>query len=241
MESAMKRMQKMGAILLVLGLTSCDLSRQATHYRIRIHCQLPDGSPVAGVKIGKAVAMPPLLASDAQGNLVLPIDGREGQEVPFAIVHIPPSLVLAEGGESRRVILKNYGVRGRQQVSEVMHEIRLRPKKETYVVLVTAEQAPMLAVAANGAVVAHLNSRSAAAFRTEGKPGEELKVTLLASKVAKVQDSDPTETFTLPENGAILAFRSNLLLKPPPVAKVRTGSRPALLITPWDPSKLGKR
>jgi hypothetical protein len=112
-----------------------------------------------------------------------------------------------------------------------MHEIRLRPKKETYVVLVTAEQAPMLAIAANGTVVAHLNSRSAAAFRTEGKPGEELKVTLLASKGARVQGNDPTQTFTLPENSSILAFRSNLLIKPPPVRVKVTRAAPVL--TSW--------
>ena len=216
----------LAALLLLWCVPGCE-GRQPTRYRIHVHCQLPDGKPVAGVGVAKTAGAKPLLSSDAQGNIYLPVDGREGQEVQFAIVQLPPTLVLAEGADSRRVILKNFGVSGKQKVSDIEHEIRLRPKKETYVVLVSAVQAPMMPIVANGTVVAHLNSRSAAAFRTEGKPGEELKVSISASKAAKVAGTDPQQTFILPENSSILSFHSNLLLKPPPRPRA---PKPATLV-----------
>jgi len=208
-------------MLLWGSAAGCDLGRQPTRYRIHIHCQLPDGSPVAGVQIAKTVGGKPMLTSDAQGNIFLPIEGREGQEVQFAIAQLPQALKLAEGAESRRVILKNFGVNNKQHTSDIAHEIRLRPKKETYVILVSAAQAPMLPIMANGALVAHLNSKSAAAFRTEGKPGDELKVAISAGKGAKVAGPDPQHTFVLPESTAILAWNSNLYIKPPKVWKPR--------------------
>lgn len=212
----------MGLLLGGANLLACDLNRQPTQYRIHIHCQLADGKPVAGVQIARSLQGSPVGASDAQGNLVLALEGkREGEEVEFAIAGVPPTLVLTEADKVRHVILKNYGDLS-QRTSDVKYEIRLRPKKEMYVVLVRAEQAPMLPISANGAEVAHLNSRSAAAFRTEGKPGDELKVTILASRGAKVKGADPTQSFLLPEGGGILSFHSSLFLKPEVVKRVAT-------------------
>lgn len=200
-------------VLWSMSMLACDLNQQATQYRIHVHCQLPDGKPVAGVQLNRPQTGQTLGTSDAQGNIVLMLEGREGQDVDFTISSIPATLALAEGDKLRHVTLKKYGT-AKQHISDVKHEIRLRPKKEKYVILVSAEQAPLLPVSANGAVVAHLNSRSAAAFRIEGKPGDELKVTILASQTAKVKGTDPAQSFTLPEGGGILSFHSNLFIKP---------------------------
>ncbi len=219
---------------LVLGTMTCigcDLNGQATRYQIRIHCTLPDGTPVQGVQIAKG--NDPIQSSDAQGDAFVRLEGREGQEVQFSIAKIPPTLTLAEGVESRHIVLKNLGGSVKKRVSEIAHEVKLRPKKETYVVLVSAIQAPMLAVSANGEVVAHLNSRSAAAFRREGKPGDELKVTVLASKDARTKGSDPTQSFTLPEGGGVLSFHSSLVIKPPVEKKISKGKGSGVVFTKW--------
>lgn len=213
-------------------LCACDLgfSRQVTHYQIQIRCLLPDGKPVAGVQITTGEPRR-TLRSDPQGLIGLPVEGREGQEVGFSISQLPPTLTLAEGTETRKVILKNYGGSSRH-ARTLQHEIHLRPKRETYVVLVSAEQAPQVQVAANGTRVAQLNSRSAAAFRIEGKPGDELKVVLLASKSAQLRGADPQQSFTLPENSSILSFHSSLFIKPQP--KIRTVTKTGPRIVKWN-------
>lgn len=220
----------LSSVLGMLASSGCEFNRQATRYQIRIHCTLPDGTPVPGVQIARTGESPQL--SDAQGDAFLRLEGREGQEVLFSIAAIPPALTLTEGSESRKIVLKNFGAVGKNRVSEVTHEVHLRPKTETYVVLVSAAQAPLATVAVNGDPLAALNSESASAFRWVGKPGEELKVTILASKDAQTKGSDPTQSFTLPDGGGVLSFHSNLFIKPPPVKRERVRTS-GVVISKW--------
>lgn len=218
-------------VCMLAALGGCERNNQISQYRVRVHCALTDGTAVSGVAIARAGD--PVRESDAHGDVLLHLEGREGQEIQFEIAKLPAALMLAEGSPTRKLVLKKLG--DKRAVVEILHEVHLRPKKESYVVLVSAAQAPMLAVAANGSEVARLNTRSAAAFRLAGKPGDELKVTILASKDAKTQGSDPTQSFTLPEKGGILSFHSNLFIKPvfrkPPVVK------PTVNVVPWGGGK----
>ena len=225
-------------LLLAAGLGGCDgLGGRLTHYRIRVHCVLaPDGKPVAGVRLGGAGPGPkPPPPSDAEGNAVFEVEGREGQEVLFEIVETPVSLALADGAAKRSVVLKNFGDGSR--ASELSHEVRLRTRKEQYVVLVSAEQAPGVEISTSTGTepVARLNSRSAAAFVTEGKPGDELTVTLLASRVSKLKASDPMQTFVLKGGDNLLAFHSDLYVKPVAVAAPRKVRRAPSVVSPIRP------
>lgn len=216
-------------VLAVLG--GCEKNNQISQYRVRVHCTLTDGTAASGITIARAGE--PARESDAQGDVLLHLEGREGQEIQFEIAKLPTTLMLAEGSPIRKLVLKKLG--DKRAVVEILHEVHLRPKKESYVVLVSAAQAPMLAVAANGSEVARLNSRSAAAFRLAGKPGDELKVTILASKDAKTPGSDPTQSFTLPEKSGILSFHSNLFIKP--VFRKPTVAKSTVNIVPWGGGK----
>lgn len=228
-----------GLLLATAGLPGCgDLGGQSMQYRIQVRCVMSDGKPVQGVRLGGAGAGAMQVESDAEGNVALHVEGREGQEVGFEVLGVPPSLVLADGNTKRAVILKHYGARDARRASELSHEIRLRARKEPYVVLVSAAQAPGVEIAASNAAepVARLNSRSAAAFLTEGKPGDELKVTLLASRVSRQKAGDPTQTFILKEGENILAFQSDLYIKPVVAAapkKVTRTARPPTIIRSW--------
>lgn len=82
--------------------------------------------------------------------------------------------------------------------------------------MLSAERAADLPVQANGAPVAKLNSRGAAAFTLEAKPRSELKVVLETHGNPRASEQDPRHTFVLPETSAVVAYRYPLVITPPP-------------------------
>jgi hypothetical protein len=179
-------------------------------YQIAVHCQTKDGRPVPLVSLSSDRAAASAV-TNMRGIATLVVDGREGEEVALRIDKLPPDHSELAAGAEHKVVLKNLGKVGPQGI-EVGHDIALRRTKESYSVLVAAEQTPDLEVTANGVKLARLNSRGAAAFRIEGKPGEEFKVAILTENHPRASTQDPTKVFVLPENGGVLSFRSNLSL-----------------------------
>lgn len=198
----------------VLGLSAGAMSGCSgkapgvSTYRLAVSCRTADGRPVPLVAVSSERA-PASSVTDSNGIATLLIDGREGEEVPVRVDKLPPDHSLLGSGAEQKVVLKNVGKVSAEGI-EVGHAIKLRRTKETYVVLIAAERVADLPVTANGVERARLNSRGAAAFRLEGKPGEELKVAILTNKDPRASEQDPSKVFTLPEGGAVLGFRSGL-------------------------------
>jgi hypothetical protein len=177
-------------------------------YAVSIRCQTGDGRPVPLVALSSERAAAGVI-TNMKGIATLVIDGREGEEVPLRVERLPADHTESSAGAEHKVVLKNVGKTGPQGI-EVGYDLKLRRIKESYTVLVAAEQVSDLDVTGNGVKLARLNSRGAAAFRVEGKPGEELKVAILTEKNPRASVQDPTKVFVLPENGGVLTFLSNL-------------------------------
>jgi hypothetical protein len=177
-------------------------------YKLSVRCRTADGRPVPLVAVSSERALISGV-TDSNGIATLLIDGREGEEVPVRVDKLPPDHSLLGAGTEQKVVLKNVGKLSAEGI-EVGHDVKLRRTKETYVVLIAAERVADLAVTANGVEKARLNSRGAAAFRLEGKPGEELRVAILTNSDPRASEQDPSKVFTLPEGGAVLGFRSGL-------------------------------
>lgn len=179
-------------------------------YAVSIRCQTHDGRPVPLVALSSERAAVGGV-TNMQGIATILIDGREGEEVPLRVEKLPADHTELSGRAEHKVVLKNIGKTGPQGI-EVGYDLKLRRTKESYTVLIAAEQVSDLDVSGNGVKLARLNSRGAAAFRVEGKPGEELKVAILTEKNPRASVQDPTKVFVLPENGGVLTFLSNLSL-----------------------------
>lgn len=117
----------------------------------------------------------------------------------------------------------------------VNYELRLRKKRESYVVILSTEKAPDRVVRANGAAVAQLNSHGAAAFLIEGEPRSELKVVLETNGNQRASEHNPGHTFVLPDNSAVLAHHYGLVITPPPaaVAVRKATERKKSRSSPW--------
>lgn len=225
---------------LLLGvLASCGgKAPGVSTYQVTVHCQTKDGRPVPLVSLSSERAAVGAV-TNAQGLATIVLDGREGEEVPLHIDKLPPEHVELRPGDTHMVVLKNLGKAGPQGII-VGHDIVLRRTKESYSVLVAAEQLPDLEVSANGVKLGRLNSRGSAAFRVEGRPGEELKVAILTANNPRISAQDPSKVFVLPESGGVLSFRSNVSLAAvaaveeaaAPVAKKKHKSKPKLIDEP---------
>lgn len=208
-------------------LTSCKESGPE-RYEVHVRCLLSDRSPVAGVELtGDAQTA----QSDAQGVATFFLRGNEGAEVALSVTKVPPGLELGDHQPERQIYLKRLG----KAHGVIVHDLPLLKKRETYVVMVAAEHAADLPVYANGAEVAFLNSRSAAAFRIDAEPKSELKVMLDTKGNKRASEPNPVHVFLLPPGSAVLAHRYNLVItdpppprKPPPPPKKNGKQRP------WD-------
>lgn len=193
-------------------LGACNRSQSET-YQVRVHCVTADGRPVAGIDLE---GEDQLLTSDGQGLAQFVVNGNEGKDVTVRIAKVPTEFELVDRQVERHVLLKNLGTTG----NVVNYELRLRKKRESYVIMLSTEKAADLPVRANGAEVALLNSRGAAAFLIEGEPRSELKVVLETNGNPRASEQNPGHTFVLPENSAVLAHRYPLIITPPPPAVV---------------------
>lgn len=209
---------------LVIATPACKSVDPSRHvYRIEVHSKTPDGRPVEGVEIFDPSSEEPLI-TDEGGRSAFDLSGREGEEVTLRIVKLPPNYRLASGNEEQHILLKNVGQSGPQAIA-IRHDITLRSTRESYVLLVAAEQTAGLKVAANGVAVGMLNSRGAGAFRLEGKPGDELKVAILTEGDPRYSVQDPDKVFSLPENGGLLSFVSSLSLNPEPIVEKKAKAK----------------
>lgn len=199
------------ASLLGGGLLGCGGAAPGVNtYQLTVRCRTPDGRPVPLVGVSSERA-PVRGVTDSNGVATLIVDGREGEEVPLRIDKLPPDHSLATPGAERRIVLKNVGKSSPEGI-QIVHDVAVRRTKETYVVLVAAEHVAALPVTANGVEKATLNSRGAAAFRLEGRPGDELKVAIVTAGEPRASEPDPSKVFVLPEGGGVLGFRSGVSL-----------------------------
>jgi hypothetical protein len=210
---------RMNTIFLAAGLLGvCGACKEplepATRpYKIRVRCQTQEGLPVPGILLSSPNSAAPL-ASDASGVALLKVNGHEGEEVPLRVEHLPAEYVVDEGAEPRHVVLKQLVSSVGEIRSEIAYDIRVRRIRENYVVLIAIDGAAGRAVAANGTIAAYLNSRGAAALRYPGKPGEELKITVM-EEMEHFGARDLNRTFSLPEAGSILTYRIQKDIKQP--------------------------
>lgn len=218
-----------GLLLSALLLVACPSEQTVTisKFRVRVHCQTQEGRAVGGVLLASGTSS---VRTDGQGNATLPFEGHEGEEVSFRIERLPSGLELVDHTPLRRVVLKSYGHGDpdRSGISDLQHDIALRNKKDAYTVLVYADDAPNLPVVANGAPVAKLNSRGAAAFRYEGKQGEELIVSISTGNNPRASLQDPKKTFQLGDTERLLLFHSELAIaaQPPPKRATPKSTKP---------------
>lgn len=204
------------ALLLVTGMSllgACNRS-QSDAYQVRVRCVIADGRPVPGIELE---GEDQLVTSDGQGLAQFVVNGNEGKDVTVRITKVPTEFELTDRQVERHVLLKKLGTTG----NVVNYELRLRKKRESYVIMLSTEKAADLLVRANGAEVAQLNSRGAAAFLIEGEPRSELKVVLETNGNPRASEQNPGHTFVLPENSAVLAHRYPLIITPPPIVAIK--------------------
>jgi hypothetical protein len=161
-----------------------------------------------GVEVGR---------TGADGRSLIYTEGREGAAVEF-LVRPPPGVVISEGTERRRIILRRLrSMNGRPSpVNVVEHTVYLRQRKLPYVFM-PAANVPDLPVVAFGAERTRLNERGVNIFTYEGLPGDEVALTLLTDSDPMLVPRNPQRTFQLPDEPTHLFWRPALQrLRPPP-------------------------
>ena len=219
-------------LLLLLGLLcgSCrtgDIDRQP--FIILVQAKANDFRPVEGLVIATGAGTE-LARTNSDGRALFTAAGQEGESVEF-IVQPPPGMLISEGGEKRRVLLRRLrGIGGGySNINIVDHDVKLRKRKLPYVVLLATNNFPNLPVVVFGVEKTKLNSRGYGMFLHEGLPGDEITVTLLTSANPRISPASPQKTFTLPDVPAQLFWRSQLDLrktaeiKKPVIKRVRRG------------------
>lgn len=196
-----------------LGPASQALAQGAAHrFMVKVNCHTQEGRAVSGVVLqyGSQTAR-----TDSRGMADLAFDGKEGDEVTLRVEKVPSGMELADRVTERHVVLKRYGADlDGLGGSVVPHDIMLRNRKDSYVVMVYAERAANLPVLANGKPVSRLNSRGASMFRYEAKPGEELVVGISTQDEPRANTPNPKKVFKLSSDEHLLLFHSELTVAP---------------------------
>lgn len=211
--------------LCVLALFGCRLRGEVDQqtFVILIESRSNDFRPVQGLSV-MSMARNEVARTDADGRALFSVVGREGETADF-LVQPPPGLLLAEGGERRRVVLKRLRALsgGYSSVNIVDHGVKLRRRKLPFVVLLATNQFRDLPVTVFGVERTRLNSRGVAMFLHEGMPGDELTVTILTEGNPLIAPVSPSKTFVLPDTPSQLFWRQDLTVRkvntPPPVKK----------------------
>ncbi len=188
----------LASLLGVLG-ASChtrgDVDRQT--FVILVEAKGNDFRPVEGLVIlGPGGAE--IGRTNSDGRALFTAVGQEGESAEFSI-QPPPEFLISEGGEKRRVLLKRLRSigGGYGNINIVDHDIKLRKRNLPYVVLIATNQFAGLPVVVFGIEKTRLNSRGVGMFLHEGKPGDEITVTLLTDSDPRIAPVSPRKTFVL--------------------------------------------
>lgn len=119
-------------------------------------------------------------------------------------------MLISEGGEKRRVLLRRLrSIGGGYSVINIVdHDVKLRKRNLTYVVLLATNQFAGLPVVVFGVEKTRLNSRGVGMFLHEGKPGDEITVTVLTDSDPRIAPVSPKKTFVLPDTSTQLFWRT---------------------------------
>lgn len=204
------------ALLLLLAVLSgsCrtgEVDRQP--FIILVQAKANDFRPVEGLVIATAGGQE-LARTNSDGRALFSAAGQEGESVEF-VVQPPPGMLISEGGERRRVLLRRLRSisGGYSNINIVDHDVKLRKRKLPYVVLLATNNFPNLPVVVFGVEKTKLNSRGYGMFLHEGLPGDEITVTLLTSANPRIAPASPQKTFTLPDVPSQLFWRTQLELR----------------------------
>lgn len=226
----------MGRLAIVLlglaGLIGChtrgDIEHQA--FVILVEAKSNDFRPVADLTIlspgGKEIAR-----TNSDGRAFFNTVGREGESVEF-LVQAPAEMLITDGGERRRVLLKRLrSIGGESNINIVDHEVRLRKRNLPYVVLIATNQIAGLPVLVYGVEKTRLNSRGVGMFLHEGKPGDEIAITLSTISDPRIAPVSPKKTFVLPETPTQFFWRENFEVRRVvgPKKKTKVRNRPTEL------------
>ncbi|MCS6915085.1 MAG: hypothetical protein RMK29_12345 [Myxococcales bacterium] len=207
-------------LLMAVLLTGCrtrDLDRQP--FIILVQAKAHDFRPVEGLVVATPGGVE-LARTNSDGRALFSAAGQEGESVEF-IVQPPPGMLISEGGERRRVLLRRLRSisGGHADINLVDHDVKLRRRKLPYVVLLATNQFAGLPVVVYGVEKTRLNSRGVGMFLHEGLPGDELTVTLLTTSNPRIAPASPQKTFTLPDVPSQLFWRAELELRKQPEKK----------------------
>lgn len=202
-------------LLCVLGLFGCRLRGEVDQqtFVILVEARSNDFRPVPGLSIF-SVARTEVARTDADGRALFSVVGREGESADF-LVQPPAGMLIAEGGERRRVVLKRLRALtgGYSSVNIVDHGVKLRRRKLPFVVLLATNQFAGLPVTVFGVERTRLNSRGVGMFLHEGMPGDELTVTILTEQNPLIAPVSPNKTFVLPDTPSQLFWRETLTVR----------------------------
>src|SRR5581483_2610380 len=134
--------------------------------------------------------------TNADGRALFTAMGQEGESAEF-VVQAPPGMLVSEGGEKRRVLLKRLRSisGGYSNINIVDHDVKLRKRKLPYVFLLATNNFAGLPVVVFGVEKTKLNSRGVGMFLHEGLPGDEVTVTLLTDGDPLIAPVSPQRTF----------------------------------------------
>lgn len=202
-------------LLLLLLLSSCklrgDVDRQS--FVILVESQSNDFRPVEGLTVLGAGGVE-IGRTNADGRALFIVNGQEGESAEFT-VQPPPGMLLAEGNDKRRVLLKRLrSISGAySSINVVDHSVKLRKRKLPYVVLLATNHFAGLPVVVFGVEKTRLNSKGVGMFLHEGLPGDEITVTLLTESNPRILPVSPSKTFVLPDQPTQLLWRTALDLR----------------------------
>lgn len=213
--------------LLALGLlASCRLRGDVDPHPfvILVEARASDFRPVEGLVVLSPGGVE-LGRTNTDGRVLFSATGQEGESVDF-LVQAPPGMLISEGGERRRVLLKRLrSITGvASAVNLIDHGVPLRKRKLTYAVLLATNQFAGLPVFVFGVEKTKLNSRGVGMFLHEGLPGDELTVTILTDQNPRIVPVSPQKTFVLPENPTQLFWRTQMELRK--VAEIKKAAKP---------------
>ena len=208
--------------LLTLGLSACGAKHSepvSPKYSVEFHMTNDDGQSLAGVEID--VGKNRVGTSDAEGMVKTDLSGAEGQTLPVAVscpegFTNPEKLTPLRLAHTRRVTLDGY---------QPLHvEATCRRNVRDIVVVVRARGGADLPLQVDGksAGVTDADGIAHVLVRADRNTAS-LKVALDTSAHQELKPKNPSRTFELAGNDAILVFDQTFVSSPKPVFHVGPG------------------
>jgi len=201
---------------------------RAETFSVRVRAQDDLGMPMANLQL--ALAGAPLGVTNASGELVLQLPGKEGQRVDLSA-----SCPEAYNGPRERPTLllqRSVGPDGAAKPSELV----LTCESKEHVAVVAVRAQPNLPILLQGQPVAHTGPTGTAHVMLREPPGSAFQLTLDTASRPDLRPAHPSRIFTVTQQDAFAVWDQPFELTKKPVAKKRTRAKSPTVLDPNPPA-----